>query len=340
MLPCLWTRTGAMRSRLSSSNQHHKLTPNAHEPTAVCAWRSLFLADNSVQRRQRVPTLSHRLYTTSSGSTATPPPDNSSSSSNDSSTTAAEENTSDKLRRVLRKVPFPVVVVSTASRTNPSLRRGITVSSFSSISLHPIPLIAFCVKLPSRASTVLHESDQFVVQFLAADQIAHSVAFSSSVPPPPSVAASLPKSVLGSTSIPSTSTPPPSQSTSQEQVVPRATRHKVPKDKDTEDLVTKASRQTLIDSNAKKSSSSPSSLTSDPDPFEVLGFETDPESNLPVLLNTLGAVRCSTHRVMVVGDHEMWIGHVEKVLHGEIPNGQEPLLYHDRSYRRVGRRIL
>ncbi|KAF9347494.1 hypothetical protein BGX26_001021, partial [Mortierella sp. AD094] len=207
----------------------------------------------------------------------------------------------------------------------------------------PIPLIAFCVKLPSRASTILHESDQFVVQFLASDQIAHSVAFSSSVPHPPTVAAALSGSRSGSggelTSLSSD---------------PRTSRSGAPQDSDIEELVSEASRQTLIESksntvqlsskanlsdnnaNGSSNGSSPlnASTETDPDPFEVLGYTTDPESNLPVLLNTLGAIRCRTHKVMEVGDHEMWIGHVEKVLHGEIPDQQEPLLYHDRSYRR------
>ncbi|KAG9321839.1 hypothetical protein KVV02_007170 [Mortierella alpina] len=245
-----------------------------------------------------------------------------------------DRGTSEKLRKVLRKVPFPVVVVSTASPHDSSLRRGITVSSFTSISLQPIPLIAFSVKLPSRASTVLHESDRFVVQFLAADQIPHSVAFSSTVSPPPSY------------STPSTLTS--RQPQQQESRSGRSTR--APGDKDTEDLVSEASEQTLVDNDGMAATGKPRSIdsdsgrlqaTTDPDPFEVLGYETDAESSLPVLLNTLGAVRCRTHQVMVVGDHEMWIGHVEKVLHGEIPSpGQEPLLYHDRSYRKVGRRIL
>ncbi|KAF9573801.1 hypothetical protein EC968_008081 [Mortierella alpina] len=245
-----------------------------------------------------------------------------------------DRGTSEKLRKVLRKVPFPVVVVSTASPHDSSLRRGITVSSFTSISLQPIPLIAFCVKLPSRASTVLHESDRFVVQFLAADQIPHSVAFSSSVSPPPSYSA------------PSTLTS--MQPQQQESRSGRSTR--APGDKDTEELVSEASKQTLLDNVGTTAAGKPGSTesdagrlqaTTDPDPFEVLGYEIDAESSLPVLLNTLGAVRCRTHQVMVVGDHEMWIGHVEKVLHGEIPiPGEEPLLYHDRSYRKVGRRIL
>ncbi|KAF9114233.1 hypothetical protein BGX27_011359 [Mortierella sp. AM989] len=300
-------------------------------------------------RASQAPPMSHRPYTT-----------NSASSTNPQSTTITEEKakddhseTSEKLRKVLRKVPFPVVVVSTSSPHDPSLRRGITISSFSSISLQPIPLVSFCVKLPSRASTILHESDQFVIQFLASDQIAHSVAFSSSVPPPPSVTAALSNSGSGSES----------DINPLQVSAPTASRSKVPKDKNIEELISEASSQTLIEgksetaqlpsdvnlsnnTNGTSSSgssydeSSSTSTETDPDPFEVLGYRTDPESNLPVLLNTLGAIRCRTHKVTVVGDHEMWIGHVEKVLHGEIPDQQEPLLYHDRSYRKVGRRIL
>ncbi|KAF9918112.1 hypothetical protein BX616_010209 [Lobosporangium transversale] len=270
-------------------------------------------------------------------------------------------STSEKLRRVLRKVPFPVAVVSTAAPNDPSVRRGITVSSFSSISLQPIPLIAFCVKLPSRASTMLHESNQFIVQFLASDQITHSVAFSSSVPPPSEVITNLPTSNLTDAA----SSIVPKQSESRAQAFTRSTQARVPHDKDIEELTAEATIQILADNeignssladaftgsqNAKKNGTlhgipAPPLVTSpstppDPDPFEVLGYKIDPESNLPVLLNTLGAIRCSTHQVMAVGDHEMWIGHVEKVLHGEIPDQQEPLLYHDRSYRRVGRRIV
>jgi flavin reductase (DIM6/NTAB) family NADH-FMN oxidoreductase RutF len=133
---------------------------------------------------------------------------------------------------------------------------------------------------------------------------------------------------------------------------------KVPEDKDIEELVAEASRQTMLpasclssNNNSNNSGSVTSATTTttttttttsptEPDPFEVLGYDTDPGSKLPVLRNTLGAIRCKTHQVMVVGDHEMWIGHVEKVLHGEIPDEKEPLLYHDRSYRHVGRRIL
>ncbi|KAI1295977.1 hypothetical protein EDD11_007666 [Mortierella claussenii] len=324
--------------------------------STICT-RTLGTLDHSHSTALSIPTGSYRSYTT--GSSVTP------ISSHPSATESSENElkTSEKLRKVLRKVPFPVVVVSTASSKDPSLRRGITVSSFTSISLQPLPLVAFFVKLPSRASTILHDSDQFVIQFLSSDQIAHSVAFSSSVPPPPSVVASLSGSGTKETQagLAANETTSPSY----KQAMSRSSRSRVPQDEDIDELVSEASRQMLIErtpENGSTLSAAAATITTasatsnatvnkddskrclpestDPDPFEVLGYETDPESNLPVLLNTLAAIRCKTHQVLVVGDHEMWVGHVEKVLHGEIPDAQEPLLYHDRSYRRVGRRIL
>ncbi|KAF9157706.1 hypothetical protein BGX21_000689 [Mortierella sp. AD011] len=330
MLLRTWSRKSPIPGQFIYNTLQQKIILNAVEPTRRSVTVTTYHTATSLLP---VSTIPRRLYTTGSAPSISPQ-----FSDNDSTSAETNENdpeTSEKLRRVLRKVPFPVVVVSTSSPHNPSHRRGITISSFSSISLRPIPLISFCVKLPSRASTILHESDQFVVQFLASDQIPHSVAFSSSVPPPPTVAAALSGSRSGPGSV---STPLSSG--------PRASKSGVPQDKYIEELVSEASRQTLVESESNNGSSDGngplSDLTTetDPDPFEVLGYTTDPESNIPVLLNTLGAIRCRTHKVMEVGDHEMWIGHVEKVLHGEIPDQQEPLLYHDRSYRRVGRRIL
>ncbi|KAK3816727.1 MAG: flavin reductase like domain-containing protein [Linnemannia elongata] len=274
-----------------------------------------------------------RFYTTDPSSTPAPV------------VVASEEDqaTSEKFRKVLRKVPFPVVVVSTCSPEDPNLRRGITISSFSSISLQPIPLVSFCVKLPSRASTVLHESDKFVIQFLSSEQIAHSVAFSSSVAPPPGVSKVLPGTGAGSET---------GAGAGAGAGAGVAGKGRKPEDKDIEELVAEANRQTMLPSSSSSNNNGDSTPTTtstvttpttpgqEPDPFEVLGYTTDPESNLPVLKNTLGAIRCRTHQVMVVGDHEMWIGHVEKVLHGQIPDEKEPLLYHDRSYRHVGRRII
>ncbi|CAO3616293.1 unnamed protein product [Cunninghamella blakesleeana] len=88
-------------------------------------------------------------------------------------------NITDKVRQVMRKVPQPVVVVTTNKKENPSHRRGITVSSFTSLCLHPEPMVSFCVRVPSRASDVLHSSGSMVVNMLSHEQIPQSIAFSS-----------------------------------------------------------------------------------------------------------------------------------------------------------------
>ncbi|RUP48833.1 hypothetical protein BC936DRAFT_143881 [Jimgerdemannia flammicorona] len=89
------------------------------------------------------------------------------------------DDNSDEVRAVMRNVPQPVVVVTTCSPTDPTNRRGITVSSFTSVSLHPQPLVSFCIRKPSRASTLLHASSLFVVHILSSLQVAQAMAFSS-----------------------------------------------------------------------------------------------------------------------------------------------------------------
>ncbi|KAL0074660.1 flavin reductase like domain-containing protein [Phycomyces blakesleeanus] len=83
------------------------------------------------------------------------------------------------VRGIMRKVPQPVVAVTTCSPEDPTQRRGITVSSFTSICLHPEPLVSFCVRTPSRASELLHSSGKMVVNVLSHEQVQQSIAFSS-----------------------------------------------------------------------------------------------------------------------------------------------------------------
>ncbi|SAM05139.1 hypothetical protein [Absidia glauca] len=85
----------------------------------------------------------------------------------------------DSVRAMMRKVPQPVVVVTTSQQDDPSHRRGITVSSFTSLCLHPEPMVSFCVRIPSRASDLLHSSGSMVVNMLSQDQVPQSIAFSS-----------------------------------------------------------------------------------------------------------------------------------------------------------------
>ncbi|CAO3696156.1 unnamed protein product [Umbelopsis ramanniana] len=165
----------------------------------------------------------------------------------------------------MRKVPQLVVVVTTAHPDDPEYRRGITVSSFTSISLHPYPLISFCVRKPSRASDLLHLANRFVVQVLSSHQVQQSIAFSS-----------------------------PNQ-----------------------DGV---------------------------DQFKDTQYYTDPETGNPVLMGSVGAMHCSTHKVIVLGDHELWVAKVDRVDHGvgSMRGTREestPLLYHDRRYHSVGEEV-
>jgi flavin reductase (DIM6/NTAB) family NADH-FMN oxidoreductase RutF len=83
------------------------------------------------------------------------------------------------VRGIMRKIPQPVVVVTTSKPNDREYRRGITVSSFTSISFDPDPLVSFCVRTPSRASKLLHSSGQMVLNMLSSEQVHQSTAFSS-----------------------------------------------------------------------------------------------------------------------------------------------------------------
>ncbi|XP_019644297.1 PREDICTED: uncharacterized protein LOC109485261 [Branchiostoma belcheri] len=101
---------------------------------------------------------------------------------------AGEELNQTKLsrdvRRLLRSVPFPVVVVTTAKyTTNPSdsgYLRGVTCSSFTSVSLQP-PIVSFCMNKPSRMHSLLVETQHCAVHILSKDQIHYSVHFATPV---------------------------------------------------------------------------------------------------------------------------------------------------------------
>ncbi|KAI7860971.1 flavin reductase like domain-containing protein [Circinella umbellata] len=94
----------------------------------------------------------------------------------------------DHVRQVMRRVPQPVVVVTTSDHNNNTMgsnnndtiqRRGVTVSSFTPICLHPEPIVSFCVRVPSRASELLHSAGGMIVNVLSHEQVQQSIAFSS-----------------------------------------------------------------------------------------------------------------------------------------------------------------
>ena len=80
----------------------------------------------------------------------------------------------DDLRAVMRNVPSPVTVVTFAG---PDGAKGITIGSFTSVSLDP-PLISFNVMLDSSMHDVLVRADLYAVQILSEQQAALSERFS------------------------------------------------------------------------------------------------------------------------------------------------------------------
>ncbi len=79
----------------------------------------------------------------------------------------------DDLRNAMRSVPAQVVVVT--ARAGEELR-GITIGSFTSVSLSP-PLISFNVLRASRMYAIIAAADSFAVHLLASHQAGLSVHF-------------------------------------------------------------------------------------------------------------------------------------------------------------------
>ena len=82
--------------------------------------------------------------------------------------------TGEDLRTVMRQVPSPVTIVTCAS---PKGAKGITIGSFTSVSLDP-PLISFNVMHESAMHVVLRDAENYVVHILSEDQVALSERFS------------------------------------------------------------------------------------------------------------------------------------------------------------------
>ncbi len=70
-------------------------------------------------------------------------------------------------RQVMRRVPSPVTVVTAATAEE---MRGITIGSFTSVSLNP-PLISFNVSHRARMHAVLLKAERFAVHLLRAEQV-------------------------------------------------------------------------------------------------------------------------------------------------------------------------
>ena len=79
----------------------------------------------------------------------------------------------DILRTTMRRVPSPVTVVTA---TGPDEMRGMTVGSFTSVSLKP-PLVSFNVALDAQMHPLIMDAEHFVVHLLSDQQAALSTNF-------------------------------------------------------------------------------------------------------------------------------------------------------------------
>ncbi|KAF8605990.1 hypothetical protein BDV93DRAFT_33831 [Ceratobasidium sp. AG-I] len=89
------------------------------------------------------------------------------------------------LRGFMRAVAQPVTVISTRLADEKHSLHGATLSSVSSVGLHPLPLVAFSLRQPSRLADALHSNrsanpntSHCVINFLAAHQSELAIRFS------------------------------------------------------------------------------------------------------------------------------------------------------------------
>ncbi|KAM5432361.1 hypothetical protein MferCBS31731_007564 [Microsporum ferrugineum] len=80
----------------------------------------------------------------------------------------AESSIQTQVRRLMRLVPHPVAIVTSTEPHSPpnAAFRGMTVSSFNTVTLNPAPVISFNVKTPSETYNAICSSSRFLVHLL------------------------------------------------------------------------------------------------------------------------------------------------------------------------------
>ncbi|CAI6084143.1 unnamed protein product [Clonostachys chloroleuca] len=86
---------------------------------------------------------------------------------------SASDPLPEQLRSIMRLLTHPVVVCTAHDGSHP---RGMTMSSFTSLTLTPTPLITFNVLAPSRTLDAITESGEFNIHILAGDRNGAAVA--------------------------------------------------------------------------------------------------------------------------------------------------------------------
>ncbi|KAF3491831.1 putative oxidoreductase [Arthroderma uncinatum] len=84
----------------------------------------------------------------------------------------AETSIQTQVRRLMRLVPHPVAIVTSTEPNSPpnSAFRGMTVSSFNTVTLNPTPVISFNVKTPSETYNAIRSSSRFLVHLLSPNE--------------------------------------------------------------------------------------------------------------------------------------------------------------------------
>ncbi|KAJ5679561.1 hypothetical protein N7462_007805 [Penicillium macrosclerotiorum] len=102
--------------------------------------------------------------------TSTDGQNNSLTSTKPSSQTQPESSISEHVRLLMRRVPYPVAIITATDPAGPpdtTSFRGMTVSSFNTVTLTPRPVISFNVRRPSETLNALLASGRFLVHLLA-----------------------------------------------------------------------------------------------------------------------------------------------------------------------------
>ncbi|KAJ1715552.1 oxidoreductase [Aspergillus flavus] len=121
----------------------------------------------------------HSSRTISSAEATSPSPRPQSSRENDTPDTGHTTlSLSDQVRLLMRRVPYPVAIITATDPHEPVDKafRGMTVSSFNTVTLNPEPAISFNVRRPSETLSALQSSKRFLVHLLAPGQTTATLA--------------------------------------------------------------------------------------------------------------------------------------------------------------------
>ncbi|KAL1849259.1 hypothetical protein Plec18170_007551 [Paecilomyces lecythidis] len=127
---------------------------------------SRLLSSSRIPPRLNLQHHHHRSIATNAATSNKTTPQSSPSNEEDPSPTPS---LSDQVRFLMRQVPHPVAIITATDPNSPAdeAYRGMTVSSFNTVTLYPEPVISFNVKRPSETLHALQASGHFHVHLLA-----------------------------------------------------------------------------------------------------------------------------------------------------------------------------